>query len=192
MARVPYRSPETFDGDESSLKSAMAREDLPESYRDIYSTELRRVHRALANNPPVLDAFRAYSGTLWRESGLSVRERELVILAVASETGSRYEWHQHVRHGLVAGLDESEIRAIGASQIEPFEDREAALVSYARAVAAQEVDDALQEALEQYVSDYTVVGIGALAAAYIGLAHLLDALAVTPEEPFVGWELDGL
>lgn len=192
MARLPYRTPEELEGDHDLLTSSMDAEDLPEEYQHLYSTNVRHVHRTIANNPDILEAFRTYNGAVWHDSGLGDRERELVILSIAGEVPSRYEWHQHVRHGLAVGLSEAEIVAAGAGDADAFEGSESALVAYAHAFARGEVDDALHEALAEYADDATIVGAGALAAAYLGLAHLLDALNVEPEEEFVGFELENL
>lgn len=180
MARVPYRDPE----------------DVPAEYRDqLYASagtgRTANVFRAVANNPPILDSFRKYFGFLWAESGLTERERELVILAAAREAGSAYEWHQHVRLGRAAGLDDDEIRAIGSGDVDGFEDREASLLRYAAATARDEVDDALFGSAAEAFDDATLVGVTMLAAGYLGLARAISALGVEVEEEFVGWDLAG-
>ena len=180
MARVPYLDPE----------------DLPAEYREqLYSSadseRTANVFRALANNSPLLDSFRKYFGYLWAESGLTEREREAVILAVARESGSTYEWHQHVRLGRAAGLDDEEIRAIGAGDLDALSGREALLVRYALATLRGDVDDDLFEAAVVEFDDSTLVGTALLAAGYYGLARVLDALDMDLEEEFVGWDLAG-
>lgn len=180
MARVPHLDPE----------------DLPAEYRDqLYSSRsadrTANVFRAIANNPPILNSFRKYFGFLWAESGLSDRERELVILAAARAAGSRYEWHQHVRLGRAAGIDDDEIRAIGSGEVDGFEEREARLLRYAVATARDEVDDALFQSAAEEFDDSTLVGITMLAAGYFGLARAISALGVEVEEEFVGWDPAG-
>ena len=180
MARVPYLDPE----------------DLPAEYREqLYSSadseRTANVFRALANNPPLLDSFRKYFGYLWAESGLAARERELVILSAARESGSTYEWHQHVRLGRAAGLDDDEIRAIGGGDLDALSDREALCVGYALATLREEVDDALFDTAAAEFDDATLVGIALLATGYDGLARVLAALDVELEERFVGWDLAG-
>lgn len=69
MARVPYVDPN----------------DLDSEYRDLVVSSLQpgetlNVYRAIANNPDVLDGFRAFLGVLWNRSGLTDRQREIVIL----------------------------------------------------------------------------------------------------------------
>lgn len=180
MARVPYRDPD----------------DLPESYRDLVVSSLQpgktvNVYRAIANNPPVLEGFRAYLGSLWNHSGLSDRERELVILAVAREMDSVYEFHQHVNVANIVDVPRDDVRAIGTRDLAGFDDREATLVRYARAVVDGEVDDAVFEDLAAEYDDEAVAGATALAAGYQALAQVIDALGVELEDEFVGWDLSG-
>lgn len=179
MARVPY-----LDGD-----------DLPPDRGAVFETTrtgATHLFGALANNPPVLDAFVDFSHALWDESGLDAAGRELVVLTVARQTHADYEWHQHVPLALEAGLTDGEVRAIREGRYDALDARDEALATYAAAVATKSVDDAIHRALAERVDDRTVVGVTMLAAVYTGLARFLDALAVGPEESFVGWDLDGL
>lgn len=192
MARVPYVDPEAFSGDRDLLVTSMDPEDLPEEYREAFSTGPRHVHRAVGNNPGTLRAFRESIRGVWQESGLTDREQELTILAVARASDARYEWHQHVRHGLSVGLTPGEIHAVGREEYREFPEEEAALLAYAAATARETVDDATFERFAEHVDRGTVVGTTMLAGSYAGLARALDAMGVEPEEAFVGWELEGL
>lgn len=192
MARVPYVDPEAFPGDPDLLVTSMDPEDLPEEYRETFGTGARHVHRAIGNNPGTLRAFRESIRGFWRESGLSDRERELAILAAARGSDARYEWHQHARHSLSVGLTPEEIRAVGREQYDGFDEAEAALLAYATATARGTVDDGTFDRFAERFDRETVVGTTVLVGSYAGLARALDAMAVEPEEPFVGWELEGL
>lgn len=192
MARLPYVDPETFSGDDDLLETSMDDEALPEEYRDRFSTGSRHVHRAIANNPAMLRGFRDSNSTVWQESGLGGRERELAILASARASDSRYEWHQHVRHGLSVGLMPQEIRAVARGEYDEFSAKEAALVAYAAAVSEGAVDDETFERFADHYDRETVVGTTMLVGSYAGLARSLDAMGVEPEEAFVGWELEDL
>jgi 4-carboxymuconolactone decarboxylase len=140
----------------------------------------------------VLDAFVTFARTLWDECGLDGAEREVVVLTVARQTNADYEWHQHVPLALDAGLFEDDVRAIRRGRYDDLIDGHEALATYAAAVATGSVDDAIHRALAERVDRGTLVGAAMLAAVYTGLARLLDALAVGPEESFVGWGLGGL
>lgn len=192
MARVPYVDPELFSGDGDLLETSMDSDTLPEEYRDRFSAGARHVHRAIANNPAMLRGFRGSNSTVWRESGLSGRERELAILASARASDSRYEWHQHARHGLSVGLTPEEIRAVSREEYDELSEDEAVLVAYAAAVSGGTVEDETFERFADRFDRETVVGTTVLVGTYAGLARALDAMEVEPEEEFVGWELEDL
>lgn len=179
MARVPY-----LDGD-----------DIPDEYGAVFErsrSDATHLFGALANNPPLLDAFVGFAGRLWDECGLNESDREVVVLTVARQTHADYEWHQHVPLALSAGLSEAEVRAIRGGRYDDLSERREALASYAAAVATATTDDALYRALAERVDDRALVGVTMLAAVYTGLARFLDALTVGSEESFIGWDLDGL
>lgn len=180
MARVPYQDPE----------------DLPEEYRDLVVSSLQpgktvNVYRSIANNPPVLDGFRTFLGALWTDSGLTDRERELVILTVARELDNAYEFHQHVNVAGSVGIPDDDVRAIGRRDLSGFDEREATLLRYARAVVHGEVDDAIFDELAAEYDDEAVAGVTATAAGYTALARVIGALDVDLEDEFVGWDLGG-
>ena len=80
----------------------VSQEEIDEEYEDLIVSTLQpgkrvNVYSAIGNNGPVLAGFREFLGSLWEHSGLTDRQREIVILTAASEIGSEYEWHQHVR-----------------------------------------------------------------------------------------------
>lgn len=193
MVRIPYVDPEDLpEENQHLLKTSMDAGDLEEAYQHLFSTEARNVHRAIGNNPAVLEGFRTSNATLWNEAGVTERQRELVILATARALDSRYEWHQHVRHALGVGLTPEEIRAVARGDYDEFPETEAALLAYVAALAQGEVDDDQHARVAAQFDDSAVVGITMLASGYVGLARALAAFDVDPEEPFVGWDLDGL
>lgn len=179
MARVPY----------------VAADELEPEYRDLVVSSLQpgetlNVYSAIATNQDVLYGLRAFLGSLWSDSGLTDRQREIVILTTAAEMGSEYEWHQHAAIATDAGIEPTEIAAIARDDHEPFTDEEAALVAYARAVVRGRVTDPLHAAVLEYVDEGTVVGAASTAAGYAALGLIIDALGVEIEsgDEFVGWE----
>ena len=193
MARVSYIEPDDVPEDDVQLlRTSMTRDELPEVAATLLDDRVRNVHRAIANNRPVLRTFRRANATLWNESGLTDRQRELVVLTVARGSDAAYEWHQHIRHALNAGVTVEEIRAISRGEWAAFGGEERALVAYVSAYVKGAVTDAEHDSMTTYFEASTVVGVAMLAGAYLGLAHTLDALAVEPEEKFVGWDLENL
>lgn len=178
MARVPY-----VDAD-----------DLDPEYRDLVVSSLQdkpvNVYAALANNPEVLAGWRAFLSPLWAESGLDDRQRELVILLAAGESDSRYEWHQHVRIGRDAGVDDAEMAAIHDGDFTGFDGDERLLLRYAHAAMRRDVDDALHDEFVDAFDESTVVAVASIANGYAALAGVLDALGVDIEagDEFEGWD----
>lgn len=182
MARVPYVPQEELDPD----------------YQDLVVSSLQpgkqvNVYSALGNNQEVLRGMREFLGALWTHSGLTDRQREVVILTVASETGSEYEWHQHVNIASGTDLETGEIAAIGRDDRDPFPEEERALISYTRAVAQGRVTDELHEATSEYFDEDALAGAASTAAGYLALGRVIDALGVEIEagDQFVGWDPSG-
>ena len=90
--------------------------------RDVTRSEgaVLNIFRTLVHAPKALTAFLAWGGyILSRRNSLSERDRELVILRTGFNCGSGYEFTQHTRIGLDAGLNEAEIEAIKAGPDDP-------------------------------------------------------------------------
>ena len=187
MARIPF--PEDTDPE---LIESQRPDSLPEEYSHLKSKPARDVYRSIAHEPAVVRTLRAYIGATWEHSGLSDRVRELLLLAVASEIGSKYEWHQHVRIAILEGLTPEEIRSVSAGEFDGFTESEQAVMEFAQVAARFETTDAHVAALGEFFDDAEVSGTTALVGAYVGLGVIIDSLGVKTEEPFVGWDLAGL
>ncbi|MDE2435219.1 MAG: carboxymuconolactone decarboxylase family protein [Sphingomonadales bacterium] len=90
--------------------------------RDVTKSEgtMLNIFRTLVHAPRALTAFLAWgSYILSRRNSLSERDRELVILRTGFNCASGYEFTQHTRIGLDAGLSEAEITAIKAGPGDP-------------------------------------------------------------------------
>lgn len=178
MARVPY----------------VDASDVPDEHEDLLESSLQgkplRVYQSIGNNPEVLAGLRSFLGSLWTDSGLTDRERELVILAVASETGNRYEWHQHVNIARGVGIDDDEIAALGTGDLNPFGDDETTLIEYALAVVRGEVDAIVHDEMAALYDDEAIVGVAAAAEGYDALGGVIDALDLELESgsEFHGWD----
>ncbi len=178
MARVPYA--------EAS--------DVPDEYEDLLESSLQgtplHVYQSIGNNPEVLAGLRSFLGSIWTDSGLSDRERELVILSIARETGNRYEWHQHVNIARGVGIDDDVIAAVGTRDLGPLADDETTLIEYAHAVVRGEVDAIAHDEIAALYDDETIVGIAAAAAGYDALGELIAAFDLDLESgaAFHGWD----
>ncbi len=167
-------------------------DDLPEDYQYLMSEDALgepNIFRAMGNNPKVMQSYMRYGTTLWNESGLTFRERELAILAAARALNSVYEWHQHVSLGRDAGITDDEIKRISDGDFDSFDANEQALLRYATAFATSDITDANHDDLADHYDTKTVVGTTMLCSHYIATATALDALDVPIEEEFIGWSL---
>lgn len=66
----------------------------------------------LARHPQLTRAYHTFNGHVLFASTLSPRQRELLVLRVATVRKSEYEWAQHVILAGDAGLDDEEIARI--------------------------------------------------------------------------------
>ena len=170
------------------------RDSLPEEMRSRWDTQASRgpvlnIQRAFMSNPGIdLNAFR-----IWRASGLSDRARELVILRAAFQKRSTYEWHQHVRIARGVGLTDQEIFGVGNwQQSTLYSPEERALLALVDEFAAgPRPSDAAWSAAATGRSDGEMFGIAFLITLYFQLAHVMSAIDLETEEPFVGWGLPG-
>jgi 4-carboxymuconolactone decarboxylase len=135
---------------------------------------------ALLLHDPPLAARVAHLGSYLRfESPLLPRERELVILTVASEMRCEYEWHFHLPLARQAGVPEDIIACLQARTDPP--PGEAPLVPYVRnLLAPRRVDPHLFETLVARLGVPGLVTLTATAGYYAMLACLLNAFDVRP------------
>lgn len=193
MARVDLLDREDLPPEYRELiVSSVPIEELDEEYRHLMSKTERNSYRAIGHLPPVLETYRELIDRLKRSGGLSTREQELVILAVARELNSEYEWHNHVRIALHNGLSADEILAVSRGEFDEFDPAEAALMRYAVDHLRRDVTDDSHAAVAAHFDEPTVVGLGLFVGYWLMNETVLDALAVDVEEPFVGWELENL
>lgn len=176
----------------------LAQRDLPQEYQDLFEVDeddpsdvVENIHRAMGNNPRVLDAWADWALTLFDEVG-DARTRELAILAVARATQTRYVWHQHVSIALDSGVAQPEILAISDQTFDDFSPTETAVMEYATAVATGETDDETHDGLSRHYDDSMVLALIFLAAEYVAIGRVITALDVEFADEFVGWQLQTL
>lgn len=170
MARLPHVSTSDLDPEHESLLRSPLQDGKP-----------LNLYAVLGNNPAILEGMRSYFGAIWTSSGLSDRERELLILSIAEEVNSAYERHQHHNIAPEIGLSDDEIEAVAAGDDDPFTDSESLLLQYGRAVVRSAVTDDLHERMVETFDEETVVGAATIGGAYLGLARTIDALGIEPE-----------
>ena len=70
------------------------------------------IFRTLAQHPKLMKRWLVFGNHVLGRSSLPAREREIVILRIGWLCRSAYEWGQHVRMALGAGLSQAEIDSI--------------------------------------------------------------------------------
>jgi alkylhydroperoxidase family enzyme len=175
MARVPYVEP--------SESPAIA-----ELYSGI--TGLRgsvlNLYKAVANQPPALEAFMHMSRYVRDDSSLPPHLRELAILATAYALDVEYEKYHHVRAGRQAGISEEQLAAFPAwrDRLDLFDERERAVLSFADQVARRrEVDRDTFEAARSLFSESGVVDLTVTVGWYHLCAAVVGALQIETETP---------
>jgi alkylhydroperoxidase family enzyme len=73
----------------------------------------------LAHHPELARAFNTFNGHILYTSTLSARQRELLVLRVASLRSSEYEWAQHIVLAADVGLTDDEIGRIAQGSEAP-------------------------------------------------------------------------
>ena len=103
MALIPYADEDPRD---ERVEAILAR--LPEPRINLF--------RMLANAPALIGPTLRLGEAILTKSELDPKLRELVILRVARETGSEYEWVQHERIARLVGLSDEEIAGVENDQ----------------------------------------------------------------------------
>jgi alkylhydroperoxidase family enzyme len=144
------------------------------------------IFRTFARAPKALTAFLAWGNyVLSRRNSLPARERELVILRTGCLCRSGYEFAQHRRIGLEAGLTEDEISAIkvgpdGASWSEP----DALILSATDQLCRSHfIDDATWQGLGQHFDEKQRMDLVFTIAQYTQVSMILNTFGVQLETP---------
>lgn len=152
---APRIAPVDLDRIDDEQREALA--PMVEASKDVTRTggHILNIFRTMVHAPKALTAFLAWGGyILSRRNSLSERDRELVILRVGYNCGSGYEFTQHTRIGLDAGLTEAEVEAIKAGPDDP---------------SWNEADRAMLRATDDLTSDFHVSD-----ASWAALSFLTD------------------
>ena len=151
--------------------------------------KILNIFRTLAHAPKALTAFLGWGGyVMSRRSALSPRDRELVILRTGHNCRSGYEWAQHRRIGIEAGLSEAEIERIKAGP---------------DAAGWSAIERAMLRATDELTADHFVTGATWAALAPLGdkgrmdlvftvgqytqVSMMLNSFGVQIED---GWDID--
>ncbi len=147
------------------------------------------VFKALANHPPAARRTLALANHLLLEGTLDERLREIVILRVAANTASRYEWGQHDVMARPAGLDGDEIADLARpTPVAGWSDDERNLIRTVDELCDDDcVGDATWAALAARWPEAEQIELLLLVGFYRMLAGLLNSAGVEPDPGLPGW-----
>jgi 4-carboxymuconolactone decarboxylase len=138
------------------------------------------IFRTLSRNPELFQAWAPFGGYLLTAGRLPVVDRELMILRTAVVCGSSYEWGQHVRISLEAGMAREAIdRVVGGPDAAGWTRHEQALL---RAVdelhASATISDATWAQLAETYDEPLLMEATMLIGQYHLVAFALNAFGV--------------
>ncbi len=176
MARVSY-----VDAQDAPPETARALERLPDAH----------VFGLVAQARTAFVPWLRLGGVLLNDLSLPASLRELVILQVG-RLAQRYEWDQHVPIARSAGITAEQIESLERGDVTgPFDDVQRAVLAFvADMVRDGEVSDADFATLSGLLDEQQIVEVALVAGHYLGLARLMTALRIDPDEP-IGTEALG-
>ncbi|SRR5581483_6467403 len=142
------------------------------------------IFTTIGRHPKLFQDWSRFGGRLLMRGALPERDRELAILRTATNTGSRYEWAQHVRIGRAAGLSDAEIEAVGRDLDEHDWDPGERLVLEAadELHRTNDLSDATWARLAERYDERQLIEFPLLVGHYVMVAFTLNSLRVQIED----------
>ena len=136
------------------------------------------IFKTMAHHPDLFRRWLVFANHVLFKSTVPVRERELVILRIGYLCQANYEWTQHVKIGLDAGMSKDEVRRIAQGPDAPEWSEQDRLLLKA-------TDELHADA---FVSDATWQGLGA----YYNTQQLMDIVFAIGQYNLVSMALNTL
>jgi len=148
-------------------------------------SEPPRIFTTLGRHRRLFRRWLWFAGALMPGGKLPREDTELVILRVAHNTGSDYEWSQHERIGRRAGLSEEEISRVRVGPGAPgWSERQALLLRATDEMHGQRrIGDGLWAELSRHLDEVLLIELCLLIGHYEMLAMTLNTIGVEPERP---------
>jgi len=171
-------------------------------YPDLASLSPAKHARATNPNRPPLNVWRmAMHATegIWRafvdlglatvhSSDLTDRQRELVIVRVATLERSDYELFHHLSLARANGISEAELEGLRTGDFSGFADKERALLDFTDGVFAGNPGDAVLAAMRTHFSDALTFEVTMMIGHYMMTARVIAVGGCETEDtPTVKW-----
>lgn len=142
------------------------------------------VHSLMANHPDLLNAWWDYRNHSVRGGALGQRDCELVILRVAVQMRSWYEWACHADRGLAAGLSIEDIERVRAGpDASGWSGHDAILLRCVDELLEERViSSATQDTLAEHFSEKQILDIIAIHGMYITLGCMINTWGLALDE----------
>ncbi len=142
------------------------------------------IHNVIARHPALMLSYVDYRNHVVKGGTLSNRQREVLILRTAVNTGSAYEWDHHVVRGRAAGLSDAEIaRVRDGADAEGWTTDEALLIRAADGMYAhKEIARPVWVAMCAEFSDQELLDIIFIIGTYFIMATILKTARVPDED----------
>lgn len=138
------------------------------------------IHRVLAHNPPTLASWIPFGTHILRGNTLDERLRELVVLRVAWNARSAYEWGQHAGLSRRLGIPEADIsRVAGSLDTAAWTPFESALLSGVdQMMRVQSVDAETYATLAAHLSEAQLIDYVFLVGEFVLVALALNVFQI--------------
>jgi AhpD family alkylhydroperoxidase len=137
-----------------------------------------------AHHPALTRAFNTFNGHLLFATTLTARQRELLVLRVATQRRCEYEWLQHVLLGRDAGLDDAEIeRVVQGRDADGWDDLDRALIAAAdELLSGTRIHDLTWATLVEHLDPQQLLDVVFTVGAYDLVAMAFNTFDVEPDE----------
>ena len=141
------------------------------------------IHGMMAHHPELLKSWMPLRNHIVKNSTLSGRQRELIILRTAYNCRADYEWRHHVERGRVAGLEMVEIERVkkGASADGWSQDESALLSAADDCHRESRFTETTREQLQQHFNSQQQLDIMVTVGMYKILAMIIKTWDVPME-----------
>lgn len=147
------------------------------------ASEATNIFATLVRHPGLFRKWMPFGGKLLAGK-IPARERELLILRTGWNTRAPYEWHQHVRIALAAGVTEDEVERVKLGPDAPgWSPRDAVLLRAADELHDDAcITDTTWAALTEHLDERQLVELPMLVGHYHLVAFTLNSLGVQIED----------